>query len=675
MLLLLACAAHLVAAGSSWLGGGGAQAKAEALKAHSLEHGEPAHPLHADRKTVRHGEVGVSGPFVVGGNGTEPFSHFFETSVGSGHMSLTLREDWRQHLRMAARDLGVKHIRGHGLLDDDMSVSYAYGKHAFYNIDSLVDVLLSVGMRPIFELSFMPDWLTSGNHTICHYKGNTDPPTDYSMWGELIGALGSHMVSKYGEAVASEFLFEVWNEPNDNFWKGGQEGYWELYTHAARALKAASPTLQVGGPATCCADCWIADFVKHMDTNKVPYDFISTHAYSSCGMAGLGDVDEVVKKIHAGRAILTNVTSSDHSNHPQGKSPPWIITEFGDNCGQGFGNGGQFPSGIHDMIDQSSYTFATMDQLAGPGEPQALSYWAVSDVFEESYFPIHNESFHGMFGLINLHGVPKPTYRAYQLLHEAGDLRLRVTGPTKPKPPRPVGTCSSPAVGEDVYGGDVAAPVVPCPTCGLFTLADCCKLCLEQTDPPCDVADLWHQPGSQVGYRCGLKSFAKRTNVSANPGRTYLNVSRAPTPPFTNDQLCALNTGVLAVQKTSAATAADGDASGDETYIDLFVYNHASFADPIVECNVTVVLPSSLLGYILANATVRRIDETHANPLAAWIKMGAPDYTTAPQNKALVEASELVLEKLSDIASVNVEARSFTMTIPTHGVAAVRVTK
>ena len=60
-----------------------------------------------------------------------------------------------------------------------MSVSYAYGKHAFYNVDSLVDVLVSVGMRPIFELSFMPDWLTSGNHTVCHYKGNSDPPSNY----------------------------------------------------------------------------------------------------------------------------------------------------------------------------------------------------------------------------------------------------------------------------------------------------------------------------------------------------------------------------------------------------------------------------------------------------------------------------------------------------------------
>ena len=339
-----------------------------------------------------------------------------------------------------------------------------------------------------------------------------------------------------------------------------------------------------------------------------------------------------------------------------------------------------------------------MDQLAGPGEPQALSYWAVSDVFEESYFPIHNESFHGMFGLINLHGVPKPTYRAYQLLHEAGDLRLLVTNPPKPTPPKPAGTCGVPAVGEDVWGGDVAPPVVPCPTCGLFTIADCCtlcleqvrcsfllfacllcahvfffmySLCLEQTHPPCDVADLWHEPNSELGNMCGLKSFAKRANVTANPGRTYANVTRKPAPPVSNDVLCALNTGVLAVEKTAAAAAADGE----EPYIDLFVYNHAAFVNPIVDCNVTVALPASLLGYKLVEATVRRIDETHANPLAAWIAMGAPDYTTSEQNAALLAASQLVVEKLSDIATVDTAARSFTMTIPTHGVAAVRVTK
>ena len=55
---------------------------------------------------------------------------------------------------------------------------------------------------------------------------------------------------------------------------------------------------------------------------------------------------------------------------------------------QGFGdpNGDFFPSAIHDMVDQAAYTIAAVDRLATGNsslEPYALSYWAVSDVFEE----------------------------------------------------------------------------------------------------------------------------------------------------------------------------------------------------------------------------------------------------------------------------------------------------
>jgi len=49
-------------------------------------------------------------------------------------MALTLRQDFREHLAMAAKDLGVKHIRGHGLLDDDMSVSLKAGFNSYYNV-------------------------------------------------------------------------------------------------------------------------------------------------------------------------------------------------------------------------------------------------------------------------------------------------------------------------------------------------------------------------------------------------------------------------------------------------------------------------------------------------------------------------------------------------------------
>jgi len=184
-----------------------------------------------------------------------------------------------------------------------------------------------------------------------------------------------------------------------------------------------SSRLRVGGPATSAPDLYIREFVNFTEAAKLPYDFLSSHAYGSCGYP-LGKVDHWYRDI-------SNTTGNMFNNTRQiiGEDKPWLVTEFGATCIPGDGEDYNPVTAYHDTVDQASYIMAVIDRIAdAPGhikEPQALSYWAFSDVFEESFFPIHNESFHGGLGPINLHGIPKPSYRAYQLLHETGDLRLQ----------------------------------------------------------------------------------------------------------------------------------------------------------------------------------------------------------------------------------------------------------
>lgn len=91
-----------------------------------------------------------------------PFPHFWKRCVGSGHMLLGTRSDWRQHLTLANSELGFTGIRGHGLLDDDMSTLPRKGSPpSFYNVDQVFDFLMSLGIRPVVELSFMPSALVS----------------------------------------------------------------------------------------------------------------------------------------------------------------------------------------------------------------------------------------------------------------------------------------------------------------------------------------------------------------------------------------------------------------------------------------------------------------------------------------------------------------------------------
>jgi len=104
-----------------------------------------------------------------------------------------------------------------------------------------------------------------------------------------------HLIDRYGIDEVSQWYFEVWNEPNIDFWNGipRQQSYFDLYAHTARDLKAVSPRLRVGGPATAAA-AWVGDFLKFTAANHVPVDFVSTHAYADGTVENLfGSSEEI----------------------------------------------------------------------------------------------------------------------------------------------------------------------------------------------------------------------------------------------------------------------------------------------------------------------------------------------------------------------------------------------
>ena len=105
--------------------------------------------------------------------GTE-LRHSWEHTVGSCHAPLALRADWQQQLRQCHAELGFRYVRFHGLLSDDVGTVIEHNDellYSFFNADQIIDFLLSIGMRPFVELSFMPTALASGSKTVFHYRG------------------------------------------------------------------------------------------------------------------------------------------------------------------------------------------------------------------------------------------------------------------------------------------------------------------------------------------------------------------------------------------------------------------------------------------------------------------------------------------------------------------------
>src|ERR1044072_2314400 len=215
-----------------------------------------------------------------------PLTHFWEHTVGSDHAPVALRADWQTQLRRCRDELGFRYVRFHGLLSDDVGTLICHQEkhlYSFFNADQIFDFLLSIGMKPFVELSFMPTALASGNKTVFNYEANVTPPKDYKQWAKLIERLVSHLVDRYGEKEVAQWFFEVWNEPNlKKFWTGSQRDYFKLYRHTVEAIKSVSPSLKVGGPATAKSE-WIEEFVDFCERNDVACDFVSTHHYPNDG--------------------------------------------------------------------------------------------------------------------------------------------------------------------------------------------------------------------------------------------------------------------------------------------------------------------------------------------------------------------------------------------------------
>jgi len=160
----------------------------------------------------------------------------------------------------------------------------------FTILDGIFDEYKAAGVVPMVELGFMPKDLTSGaNDYQVHYPGRTTsgsvqaPPKDYAKWQELARVVTAHLVQRYGAETVRGWYFEVWNEPDIDYWHGTPEQYWELYDRAVAGVRAALPGAKVGGPATTGpgelkAYKFLDDFLTHVTAAKVPLDFISFHA-------------------------------------------------------------------------------------------------------------------------------------------------------------------------------------------------------------------------------------------------------------------------------------------------------------------------------------------------------------------------------------------------------------
>lgn len=238
---------------------------------------------------------------------------------GYDEPNYTYMKDGRKLLsELAALSPVPVHIRTHNLLttgDGTPALKWgstnAYTEDAdgnpIYNwriIDSIFDTYVKRGVKPLAEIGFMPEALSTNPEPYRHhwqpgetynniFTGWSYPPNNYKKWADLINEWVKHSVQRYGKKEVESWYWELWNEPNggNGYWHGTVEEYCRLYDYSSDAVKRALPTAKIGGPhvtgpAGAGAATFLKQFLQHClsDTNNAtgkigaPLDFIAFHA-------------------------------------------------------------------------------------------------------------------------------------------------------------------------------------------------------------------------------------------------------------------------------------------------------------------------------------------------------------------------------------------------------------
>ena len=212
---------------------------------------------------------------------------------------------------LAALSPAPVHIRAHNLFTSgDGSSSMKWGSTNVYTedaqgnpiyswsiIDRIFDTYHAFGIKPLIEVGFMPEALSTHPEPYRHtfpkgtiFTGWTYPPKDYQKWAELVFRFASHLRERYGDAEVKTWQWEIWNEPDIPYWQGTAEEYFKLYDVSADAILRALPEARVGGPdstgpANPKAAEFLRSFLEHCARGRnfatgktgAPLAFISFH--------------------------------------------------------------------------------------------------------------------------------------------------------------------------------------------------------------------------------------------------------------------------------------------------------------------------------------------------------------------------------------------------------------
>ena len=305
-------------------------------------------------------------------------------------------------------------------------------------LDQIFDAFRAAGIKPLVEIGFMPEALSTHPEPYRHnfpqgsiYTGWAYPPRDYQKWSELVFQFVHHLRERYGDSEVKTWLWEVWNEPDIGYWQGTPQEYFKLYDFSVDAVLRALPEARVGGPdSTGPANPKAADFLRsflehcahqpNYVTGKTGsrLDFISFHPKGSPKWQGdhvqMG-IARQLAAIEEGFKIVTSFPEWRRTPIILGESDPegCAACSARTNPQNSYRNGPLY----------AAYTAETLNNILFLASREHINFLgAVTWAFEFEGQPY----FEG-FRTLATNGVDKPVLNAFRMFGMLGNERIAAT--------------------------------------------------------------------------------------------------------------------------------------------------------------------------------------------------------------------------------------------------------
>lgn len=338
----------------------------------------------------------------------------------------------QEQLRRAQDELGFRYLRFHGIFDDDMHIYQQNPDGSpWYNFtyaDLLFDFILSLGLTPYVELSFVPSLLAKTPFRLFDRNSTASGCADLEKWEALVQAAAAHWIERYGLETVCGWRFSVlsYNYAVSNEIPFSYEDYLEIYLIARHALKSLDPRLQLGGPGAFSSllltslDSLTRLFDDLQQRCALP-DFLTAQCYPHENVL----LDAEFLHFTANQQSAPSILSKDerYTAHfldafrtfaKRYRPGGWeiVVEEWTSTLWQ------------RDLSSDTCYKSAWLmkNALENDGGDVTLGYWLLTDLFEEWFMP--RGTFHGGYGLFTADGIPKAGWQSLRLLACAGEERV-----------------------------------------------------------------------------------------------------------------------------------------------------------------------------------------------------------------------------------------------------------